>query len=140
MAEYTIEVSVNTLKERNITEIDTIIHHIAGKYNCSDIYVFSEEDGTRKIPQYHIIYTITFLQQEFTNCVSFIKFVKTYKPVNIESIYHNKLVYASPVYVLTIAKDSFIKYKQFIKNQVFTTEEQNILRIIYPKKRAQSLL
>ena len=70
---YNIEISVNMLKETKFFEFEKNIEDTANFYNCNSIYVTSEEDGTNKIPKYHCIFVVNFLDENFD---SFLKFVK----------------------------------------------------------------
>ena len=134
---YTIEISVNVLKEKKITEIEKMISDTAIFYNCNKIYTDSEEDGTLKIPKYHIIIIVNFLDEQIENFDKFVKFIKGYKSTYIECIYNNdkyKLVYASPCYLKNIEKDASQKYKQFINDRNFSPNEfillQNFMHLL----------
>lgn len=127
---YNIEISVNILKETKFSEIENTIHNIAQLYNCYNIYTVSEEDGTLKIPRYHSIYVINFLEEDFDNLIKFLKYFKNYKSGYIECIYDNdiyKLLYASSFYLNNIDKELSKKYKQFIKDKKFTPNEIKLL-------------
>jgi hypothetical protein len=128
---YHLELSVNALKETKITEIEDTITEAAHYYKCSDLYYNSEEDGTKKIPQYQLIFVIYFLENNFDNFIQFVKFVKCYKPSVIECIYDNamnKLLYASSYYLRQIDKSISKKYKQFMRNRLFTSNETKLLQ------------
>ena len=102
---YNIEISVNMLKNTNFSEIEMTIKSIAEFYNCDNIYSFTEEDGTIKIPRYHSIYVV-------------------------KCVYKNdmfKLLYASSLYLKSIDKELSKKYKQFIKDKHFTPNENKLL-------------
>ena len=128
---YIIEVSMNVLKNSNSTEIETIINDTANLYNCDKIYMLSEEDGTIKIPRYHNVFIITFLENNYENLIKFIKYIKHYKQVYIESIYNEisyNLIYASAFYLKNINKDIGKKYKNFIQQGLFTNIEALIIK------------
>ena len=122
---------MNVLKNSNSTEIETIINDTANLYNCDKIYMLSEEDGTIKIPRYHNVFIITFLENNYENLIKFIKYIKHYKQVYIESIYNEisyNLIYASAFYLKNINKDIGKKYKNFIQQGLFTNIEALIIK------------
>ena len=127
---YNIEISINMLKESKFSEIESIIQETANSYGCDNIYSISEEDGTTKIPRYHIIFIIHFLEENVDNFVKFVKIIKNYKKGYIECVYNtnNKLIYASSYYLNNVNKDATQKYKQFINNKLFTENEYKILQ------------
>lgn len=131
MEGYNIEISINMIKETKHSEVESIIEYIAKSYDCDDIYYFTEEDITRKIPRYHSIYVINFLDDNFNNLIKFLKNIKQYKTTHIECIYYNniyKLLYASSYYLNNIDKEIKKKYKQFINDQKFTPNESILLK------------
>ena len=129
---YNIEISVNVLKETKFLEVEKTIRDIAEFYSCDNMYSLTEEDGTAKIPRYHCIYVIYFIDNNLDNLVKFIKYIKTQKSSHIECLYENnlpnKLLYASSLYLKSINKGLLNKYRQFIKNKVFTQNETKLLR------------
>jgi len=128
---YSIEISVNMLKETKFSEIENTIHSVARSYKCDNIYTLTEEDGTLKIPRYHCIYVVNFLDDNIDNLIKFIKFIKTYKSTHIECVYNNdfyKLLYASSYYLKNINKELSNTYKQFIKDNQFTPMENKLLK------------
>jgi hypothetical protein len=129
---YNIEISINMLKESRFSEVESIILETANLYGCDNIYSISEEDGTTKIPRYHYIFIVHFLEENFDNFVKFVKIVKSHKKGYIECIYsntntNNKLIYASSYYLNNIHKDASQKYKQFVKDKSFTENEYTII-------------
>jgi hypothetical protein len=128
---YNIQISVNIIKETNFFEIERNLKDTAELYNCNSIYVSSEEDGTRKIPRYHCIFEVNFLDENFDNFIKFVKFVKKYRSGYIECIYDNdiyKLIYASSYYLKNIEKDASKNYKKFINDKNFTPNELKLLQ------------
>lgn len=130
---YNIEISVNMLKEKHFSEIETNIEDTAELYGCESVVSMSEEDGTIKIPRYHMIFIINFVEDNFENFIKFIKFIKEYKKCYIESIYNynnsiSKLLFASSTYLSNIDKDISIKYKKFILEKKFTLYENILLK------------
>ena len=131
MRGYNIEISINVMKETKYSEVESTIQCVAKSYNCNDIYSFTEEDGTKKIPRYHSIYIVNFLDENFNNLIKFVKYIKEYKYTYIESIYDDniyKLLYASTYYLNNIDKEISKKYKQFIKDKKFTQNETILLK------------
>jgi hypothetical protein len=129
---YNIEISVNMIKETKFSEIETIIINTSELYGCESVVSISEEDGTIKIPRYHKIFVINFLEDDFENFIKFIKCIKEYKKCYIESVYNNnskyKLLYASSTYLKNIDKDISKKYKKFIYEKIFTPDENMIIK------------
>jgi hypothetical protein len=128
---YNIEISVNMIKETKFSEIETIIVNTAELYGCESVVTISEEDGTIKIPRYHMIFVINFFEDDFENFIKFIKYIKDYKKCYIESICNNsiyKLLYASSTYLKNIDKEISNKYKKFINEKKFTPNENILLK------------
>lgn len=128
---YNIEISVNMLKETKFSEVENTIQSVARSYNCDNIYTLTEEDGTLKIPRYHSIYVVNFLDDNIDNLIKFIKFIKKYKSGHIECVYNNdfyKLLYASSYHLKNINKELSKKYKEFIKDNNFTPIENKLLK------------
>jgi hypothetical protein len=128
---YIIEISVNLLKETKLTEIENAIVYNAELYGCESVFLISEEDGTIKIPRYHMIFVINFLEFNFENFMKFIKFIKEYKKCYIESIQNNsncKLIYASSRYLNNIDKTISNQYRKFINDKIFTPNEYILLK------------
>jgi len=130
---YNVEISINMLKETNFSEIESTIEGIAQNYNCESIYMVSEEDGTNKIPRYHSVFIVHFIDENFENFIKFIRMIKSYKKGYIECIYDNdirKLLYASSYYLNNIDKEASKKYRNYINNKEFTTNEFAVLKIL----------
>lgn len=128
---YNIEISVNMLKETKFSEVEKTIQTIAEFYCCENIYSLTEENGTIKIPRYHCIYVINFLDENLDNLVKFLKIIKKHKLSYIECIYEcdvYKLLYASSFYLQTIDKELSKKYKTFINEKNFTPNETKLLK------------
>lgn len=128
---YNVDISVNLLKYTNFSEIENTIQNAAKLYDCNNIYLINEEDGTIKIPRYHCVYVINFLDNNFDNFIKFLKFIKQQKLSYIECIYDDniyKLLYASTFYLTTVDKNTSNKYKQFIKERKFTLNESILLQ------------
>jgi hypothetical protein len=128
---YNIEISVNMLKETKFSEYESIIQETADLYGCESIHSVYEEDGTNKIPRYHCVFVINFLDETFDNFIKFIKVIKNYKKGYIECIYVTdkyKILYASAYYLHNMDKEATNKYKQFINEKKFTPKESIILQ------------
>jgi len=128
---YDIEISVNMVKEKTFTDLQHMIVHTSELFGCESLVTLSEEDGTIKIPRYHRIFIINFVEENFENFIKFIKLIKDYKKCYIESIYNNsinKLVYASSTYLKNIDKDISEKFKKFIYEKKFSPNENTILK------------
>jgi hypothetical protein len=128
---YNVEISINILRETKFSEVENTIQNVAKFYSCDNIYLLSEEDGTKKIPIYKCIYVINFVDENFDNLIKFLKSIKKNKSSYIECIYENdiyKLLYASSFYLKSIDKELSKTYKQFIKDKNFTPNETKLLR------------
>jgi len=130
---YNIEISVNLRKHSKFSEIESIIQENAELFGSESIYSISEEDGASKIPRYHCIFIINFLDENIENFVKFIKIIKKNKLGYIECIYNNnicnsKLVYASSYYLNNIDKEISIKYKKFINDKKYTINENKLIK------------
>ena len=120
---YNIEVSINLLKHKSFTEMEHTILGLAEKYNYESIYSFSESDGTLKIPRYHIIMVLSFLEENLSGFIKFIESMKKYKCVHIESIYNNQLIYASSYYLTTVDKGGVEFYR---RKRSYSEDEQRV--------------
>ena len=129
---FNIEISINLLKNTNVTEIKNDVIHWATHYNCQEFYSFSETEGMLKNPICKYIVNIEFSEKSMPNLLDFIKNMKTNKNVHIECIYANdvlsKLIYASQVYLKTLHKDSVNNYKSFKRQRSYSEDEQMILQ------------
>jgi hypothetical protein len=137
---YNVEISVNLLKDSNFSEIEKTIHNTAEIYECESIYSIAEEDGTKKIPRYHLLFVINFEYDKFEKFIKFLKIIKNYKKVCIESIFNNtfgksKLIFASSYYLNNIDKDISAKYKKFINDKQYTPNEKILLNEFYKEVR-----
>jgi len=130
---YIVEISVNVMKETKYSDIEMYIQEIATYYNCSNIYVISEEDGTQKIPRYHNVITIVFSEEQIENLIKFIKIIKNNRKGYVECIYNDliyKVIYASSYYLKNLTIETSNKYKKFINSKQFTENENKLLRVL----------
>jgi hypothetical protein len=133
---YNVEISVNLLKDSKFSEIEKTIQDTAELYECDSIYSIAEEDGTKKIPRYHLLFVINFEEDKFEKLIKFLKIMKKYKKVYIECIFNNtfcksKLLYASSYYLNNIDKDISEKFKKFISDKQFSPNEKILLKEFY---------
>jgi hypothetical protein len=129
---YNVEISFNMLKGTNFSDLKSSIEDIANSYECENFYSIYEENGTIKIPRYHCVFVIHFIDENFDNFIKFLRIIKHSKKGFIESIYNNdihKLLYASSYYLSQIGKEAAKNYKNFIKNKNFTTNEITLLKV-----------
>jgi hypothetical protein len=128
---YNVEISINMLKETKFSEFESTIQELAELYKCDSIYSINEEDGTKKIPRYHCIFVIIFLNENLDNFIKFLKCIRNYRSSYIECIYDNnlyKLLYASSYYLKNIDKEASNNYKKFINEKKFTPNETLLLK------------
>ena len=102
---YNIEISVNMLKETNFFEIERNIQDTANFYSCNSLHVSSEEDGTKKIPRYHCIFVVNFLDENFDN---FIKFIKVLIDICVTTYFFTGMVVTPIRYKRLTAIQEFI--------------------------------
>ena len=100
---------------------------LAEKYDYESIYSFSETDGTLKIPRYHHIIVVSFLEENLFGFIKFIELMKKYRCVHIESIYNNKLIYASSYYLTTVDKGGVELYR---RKRSYSEDEQLVYNAI----------
>lgn len=124
---YNIEVSINLLKHKSFTEMENTILGLAEKYGYESIYDFSETDGTLKIPRYHHVIVVSFLEENLSGFIKFIESMKKYNCVHIESIYNNQLIYASSYYLTTIDKGGVQNYR---RKRSYSEDEQLVYNAI----------
>ena len=133
---YNVEISVNMLKETRFSEVESTIQDMANYYNCNSIYSINEEDGTKKIPRYHCVFVINFLDENFASLIKFLKYMRNYKSSYIECIYDNdiyKLLYASSYYLNNVDREVSKKYKKFINDNIFTANEDLLIKELIKK-------
>jgi hypothetical protein len=103
----------------------------ADKYECDNIYEFSEEEGRTKIPRCHQMMVIAFSKNNFENLLEFIKQIKKIRQIHIECVYYDesnlKLIYASPYYLKNIDKDVAVRYK---RDRSYSEEEIRVINVI----------
>lgn len=127
---YSIEISINLLKETKFSEIEKTVTEVAELYMCDNIYSLEEDDIAMYLPRHHLIFVVNFLETN-NNFIQFVKFAKKYKPVNIECIYNDyrhKLLYASSLYLKNIDKNIANKYKYYLKDGQFSDLEALVLK------------
>lgn len=126
--EYNIELSI-LLTEPNFANIKSSVEELADFYFCDNIYAISDQEGRQKIPIYNYIFIVNFTDN-FDNFIHFLTKIKSNKSVYIDCIYNTcvfKLLYASSNYLKGVDKELTKKYKEFIKEGVFTANETLIL-------------
>ena len=124
---YNIEVSINLMKHKSFGEMENTIKYFAEKCGCESMYEYSETDGTLKIPRYHHVIVVSFLEE---NIQDFIKFIETMKKINytnVECIYNEQLIYASSYYLTTIDKDCVKNYR---RKRSYSEDEQRVYEAI----------
>jgi len=128
---YNIELSIHLMKCVNFSELENMILVFADKYECDNIYEFSEEEGRTKIPRCHQMMVIAFSKNNFENLLEFIKQIKKIRQIHIECVYYDesnlKLIYASPYYLKNIDKDVAVRYK---RDRSYSEEEIRVINVI----------
>ena len=95
---YAIELSV-----KNNTNIKSTINEIANAatdLSCYDYSITYEYEKYKKTGKNKVIYLITvkFAEDNMSHCLQFIQMAKRNRNICVESIYNNKLLYASSYY------------------------------------------
>ena len=99
---YTIEVSFNVVNNSNVTELLQSVKKYAEECGCENCYECYEFENKTQFIRRHCIITAIFSQLNINEMIKFLKFVKNYHELSLESIYDenlNILLYGSTYYV-----------------------------------------
>jgi hypothetical protein len=136
---YTIELSLNILKQHNISCVKELLSEKARKYNCENNYWFHEIESTGKNKyRNHLIGCFSFDYNSLDNANSFINYVKNINGVYIECIYEDdlyKLLYVSSYYLKRMNKEYAKIYKSNKIDKKYTPNEEQLLKDFLIKSR-----
>ena len=99
---YTIELSFNVINNCSVTEVLQGVKVYAEECGCEQIYEDYEFENKIQFIRRHCIITANFSQLNIVEMIKFLKFIKSYRDLYLESIYDetsNILLYASKYYV-----------------------------------------
>jgi hypothetical protein len=99
---YNIEFSFNVVNTGSVTEVLQSVKGYAEECGCEHIYEDYEFENKTQFIRRHCIITANFSQLNIVEMIKFLKFIKRYHDLYLESIYDetsNILLYASKYYV-----------------------------------------
>ena len=133
---YLIELSFNINKVSNFIQTKEIILKIAKKYNKTFSYNNHEIMGkNRTIFRNH--YVMTYLFDDESDIVKFIKQIKLMKYIYIESISYDdcvfKMMYASKKYLNIMDKNKAKEYLEKKRNNTLFKFDSVIMKEMYKK-------
>ena len=134
---YLIELSYNLSKNTSLNETTSKLLNKAENCRLENFYKNYEYMGkNRRVIRNHCI--LTFMFEEHLELVSeFIRYVKKFKTVNIESVsYDNavfKLIYASKKYLNFMEKEFALKYIEDRRNGNLFQQDSILMKAIYAK-------
>ena len=133
---YLIELSFNINKVSNFIQTKEIILKIAEKYNKTFSYNNYEIMGkNRTIFRNH--YVMTYLFDDESDIVKFIKQIKLMKYIYIESISYDdcvfKMMYASKKYLNIMEKGKAKEYLEKKRNNKLFKSDSVIMKEMYKK-------
>jgi hypothetical protein len=132
---YNIEVSINLLKHPNVTESEQEIIQLAQQYACTNFYKLYEFEDFLAQDRNHSVINAHF--DNVTQFTHFIKKIKHYKGIYIETIYNDAiktdLLYASPYYLTIMDKQQSKFYKKNKRERSYSEDETIILKEMVTK-------
>jgi|APCry1669189000_1035189.scaffolds.fasta_scaffold159455_1 hypothetical protein len=132
---YNIEVSINLLKNPNVTEYEQEIIQLAKEYACSNFYKIYEFEDFLPQNRNHSVINAHF--ENITQFTQFIKKIKHYKGIYIETIYNDafktEILYASPYYLTIMDKHQSKFYKKNRRERSYSEDETIILKEVATK-------
>ena len=124
---FTIEIAMNVLNHSSMLENNLI--DIAYTHHAISHYYLTEMENNNYRNRSHLILAFTFENDNIKNLENFIKDIKKWKNIYIESLYEEnitcKLIYASSYYLSTIDKDKVILYNK--RKRSYSEEETTLL-------------
>jgi hypothetical protein len=137
---YNIEVSFNVVNTSSVTELLQNVKLYAQECGCEQIYEDYEFENKTQFIRRHCIISANFSQLNIGEMIKFLKFIKSYHDIYLESIYDetsNILLYASKYYVTQ--KMDKIKAKEFkIEKRKRSYSEDETLILDTIKKYSKS--
>ena len=131
---YTIEVSFNIVNNGSVTELLQNVKFYAEECGCEQFFEDYEFENKTQFIRRHCIITANFSQLNINEMVKFLKFVKNYHVLCLESIYDensNILLYASKYYVTQkMDKETAKDFKIERRKRSYSEDETIILDTI----------
>lgn len=129
---YTIEISFDILKHKDVSSLKERITGLALDLDCDHYYYFYETEHFIQIPRNHCIIAVQFLENNLFQCADFIKKIKKIQNVHIECIYEDdilcKLIYASRYYLQNVDKRTVVVYNKFKRERSYSDNESLLLQ------------
>ena len=127
---YNIEVSFNVINTCCITEIQKSVKNYAEECGCENFYEDYEFENKTQFLRRHCIMTANFSQLNLGEMIKFLKFVKSYHHLYLESIYDetsNMLLYASKYYTTQKMDKGSAKDFKFEKRKRSYSEDETFI-------------
>lgn len=134
---YNIEVSFNALKH-NISETQHLIISIAVENGCETYYSDYEFEKNLRHDRNHCVITIIFQDNSIDEIVKFLKTIKKFKGIYVESICDNdtnNILFASSLYVSQWMDKHIAKiYKMNKRERSYSEDDIKILNTVQKLK------
>jgi hypothetical protein len=131
---YNIELSFNVVNTGSVTEVLQSVKVYAEECGCQQIYEDYEFENKTQFIRRHCIITANFSQLNIIEMIKFLKFIKSYHNLYLESIYDetsNILLYASKYYVTQkMDKEKAQEFKIEKRKRSYSEDETLILDTI----------
>jgi len=127
---YTIEVSFNVVNTGSVTELLQSVKLYAEECGCENVYEDYEFENKTQFIRRHCIITADFSQLNICEMIKFLKFIKNYRDIYLESIYDetsNILLYASKYYVTQKMDKGLAKEFKIEKRKRSYSEDETLI-------------
>ena len=127
---YTIEVSFNVVNTGSVTEVLQSVKLYAEECGCEHFYEDYEFENKTQFIRRHCVITANFSQLNIGEMVKFLKFIKNYHDIYLESIYDetsNILLYASKYYVTQKMDKGLAKEFKIEKRKRSYSEDETLI-------------
>jgi len=131
---YSVELSFNVVNTSSLTEVLQGVKDYAEECGCEHFYEDYEFENKTQFIRRHCIITAHFSQLNIVEMLKFLKFIKSYHALYLESIYDetsNILLYASKYYVTQkMDKNLAQEFKIEKRKRSYSEDESLILDTI----------
>ena len=127
---YNIELSFNVVNTGSVTEVLQSVKVYAEECGCQQIYEDYEFENKTQFIRRHCIITANFSQLNIIEMIKFLKFIKSYRNIYLESIYDetsNILLYASKYYVTQKMDKNLAQEFKFEKRKRSYSEDETLI-------------
>jgi hypothetical protein len=127
---YNIEFSFNVVNTGSVTEVLQSVKVYAEECGCEQIYEDYEFENKTQFIRRHCIVTANFSQLNIVEMIKFLKFIKSYRDIYLESIYDetsNILLYASKYYVTQKMDKNLAQEFKFEKRKRSYSEDETLI-------------